>query len=94
MPWNTGTIFIVGFWAEISASPDPECPMMQISLSKSMEYISDSWPAPAMVFKMDIAMATLISPSTAQATLCLMSIENAGISMESSTPAAPLAKPS
>ena len=39
-------------------------------------------------------MATLMSPSTAQATPCMMSIENAGMSMESRTPALPYAKPS
>ena len=39
-------------------------------------------------------METLISPSTAHATPCLISMENAGISMESSTPALPCAKPS
>ena len=36
---------------------------------------------------MDIAMATFISPSTAHAVPCLISMENAGISMESSLPA-------
>ena len=59
-----------------------------------MEYISDSWPMPEMVFRMDMAMATLMSPSTAQATPCLMSMENAGMSILSSTPALPWAKPS
>ena len=59
-----------------------------------MEYISLSWPQPAMVLRMDMAIATLMSPSTAQAVPCLMSIENAGISIESSLPATPLAKPS
>ena len=82
---------MVGFWAEMAASPEPEWPMMQMSWSKSMEYISDSWPVPAMVFKMDMAMATLMSPSTAQATPSLMSMEKAGMSMESSTPALPWA---
>ena len=38
----TGTIFMVGFLSEISASPLPECPMMQMSSLKSMEYISES----------------------------------------------------
>ena len=85
---------MVGFLQEMSASPEPEWPMMHRSLSKSMEYISDSCPVPAMVFKMDMAMATLMSPSTAQATPCLMSMEKAGMSMESSTPALPWAKPS
>ena len=68
--------------------------MMQMSSLKSMEYISESWPVPAMVFKMAMAMATLMSPSTAQATPSLMSMEKAGMSMESSTPALPWAKPS
>ena len=68
--------------------------MMQMSSLKSMEYISLSWPQPAMVLRMDMAIATLMSPSTAQAVPCLMSIENAGISIESSLPATPLAKPS
>ena len=36
-----------------------------------------------------IAIATFISPSTAQAVPCLISIENAGISILSSTPALP-----
>ena len=44
-----------------------------------------------MVFKMLMATATFMSPSTAQAVPCLMSIENAGMSMESSTPACPWA---
>ena len=68
--------------------------MMQMSLSKSIEYISDNVPVPEMVFKIDIAIATFMSPSTAQAVCCLISIENAGISIESSLPATPLAKPS
>ena len=68
--------------------------MMQISSLKSMEYISLSWPQPEIVLRMDIAIDTLMSPSTAQATPCLISIENAGISIESSTPALPCAKPS
>ncbi len=59
-----------------------------------MEYISLSWPMPEMVLRMDMAMATLMSPSTAQAVPCLMSMEKAGISMESSFPATPWAKPS
>ena len=85
---------MVGFLAEMAASPEPEWPMMQMSSLKSMEYISESWPMPAMVFKMAMAMATLMSPSTAQATPSLMSMEKAGMSMESSTPALPWAKPS
>ena len=68
--------------------------MMQISLSKSMEYISLSCPVPEMVLRMLMAMATLMSPSTAQAVPCLISMEKAGISMESSLPAMPWAKPS
>ena len=68
--------------------------MMQMSSSKSMEYISLSWPMPEMVLRMDMAMATLMSPSTAQAVPCLMSMEKAGISMLSSLPATPWAKPS
>ena len=67
---------------------------MQISSSKSMEYISLSWPQPAMVLRMLMAMDTLMSPSTAQATPCLMSMEKAGISILSRTPALPCAKPS
>ena len=59
-----------------------------------MEYISDSVPVPEMVFSIDMAMATFMSPSTAQAVCCLMSIEKAGMSIESSLPAMPLAKPS
>ena len=39
--------------------------MMQISSLKSIEYISDNCPIPEIVFRMDIAMATFISPSTA-----------------------------
>ena len=43
LSYNTGTIFMVGFLAcEMSASPEPECPIMQMSSSKSMEYISES----------------------------------------------------
>ncbi len=68
--------------------------MMQMSSLKSMEYISLSWPMPEMVLRMDMAMATLMSPSTAQAVPCLISMEKAGISMESSLPATPWAKPS
>ena len=78
----------------MSASPEPEWPMMQMSSLKSMEYISESWPVPQMVFMMLMAMATFMSPSTAQAVPCLISMENAGISMESSLPATPWAKPS
>ena len=85
---------MVGFFAEMSASPEPEWPIMQISSLKSIEYISESCPMPEMVFKMLMAMETLMSPSTAQATPCLISMENAGISMESSTPALPWANPS
>ena len=47
---------MVGFLAlEMSASPDPECPMMQTSSSKSIEYISDSCPDPQIVFMIDMA---------------------------------------
>ena len=78
---------------EMSKSPEPEWPMMQMSLGKSMLYISASVPVPEMVFRIDMAMATFMSPSTAQAVCCLMSIEKAGMSMESSLPATPWAKP-
>ena len=44
--------------------------------------------------KMLMAMATFISPSTAQAVPCLISMENAGISILSRTPALPVANPS
>ena len=54
--------------------------------------VLDSMLIPA--FSMLIAIATLMSPSTAQATPCLMSMEKAGISILSSTPAFPWAKPS
>ena len=63
--------------------------MMQMSFGKSIEYISASVPVPEIVFRIDMAIATFISPSTAQAVCCLMSIENAGISIESSLPATP-----
>ena len=82
---------MVGFFAEMSASPLPLCPIIQISSSKSIEYISDSCPIPDMVLSMLIAIETLTSPSTAHATPCFISIENAGISMLSSTPALPCA---
>ena len=40
---KTSTIFMDGFFAcEISASPDPEWPIIQISSLKSIEYISES----------------------------------------------------
>ena len=77
----------------MSKSPEPLWPMMQMSFGKSMEYISARVPVPLMVFRIDIAMATFMSPSTAQAVCCLMSIENAGMSIESSLPATPWAKP-
>ena len=58
-----------------------------------MLYISASVPVPEMVFRIDIAIATFMSPSTAHAVCCLMSMEKAGISIESSLPATPWAKP-
>ena len=72
----------------------PEWPMMQMSSTKSMEYISDSSTVPEMVLRMLIVIVILISPSAEQAVPCLMSREKAGISMESGLPAMPGAKPS
>ena len=51
-PWNTFTIFMVGFLLEISASPEPLWPIITISSLKSTEYISASCPVPEIVFKM------------------------------------------
>ena len=61
---------------------------------KSIEYISDNCPVPEIVFNILMAIATLISPSTAQAVPCLINIENAGINILSSFPAMPFANPS
>ena len=47
-----------------------------------------------IIESLDMAMATFMSPSTAQAVPCLISMEKAGMSMLSSTPALPWAKPS
>ena len=85
---------MVGFLHEMSASPEPLWPMIAMSSLKSMEYISASCPVPEMVFMMLMAIATLMSPSTAHAVPCLISMENAGISIPSRIPALPWANPS
>ena len=81
-------------WSVVGLAAPPEWPMMQMSSTKSMEYISDSCTVPEMVLRMLMVIVILISPSAGQAVPCLMSREKAGISMESGLPAMPGAKPS